>query len=121
MKILGENPRNPRNPGEDPRGRSLGKILGEDPGEDPRERSWGRSSGRSCRRSCGDLGEDLAEDPGEILGKILGYPSIQLLLKPKYLGSGRRGLELKEAYNQGHDVAHFLELRIKVIIYLNQG
>ena len=32
-KILGENPRNPRNPGEDPRGRSKGKIQGEDPGE----------------------------------------------------------------------------------------
>ena len=56
-----------------------------------------------------------------ILGKILGYPSIQLLLKPKYLGSGTHGLGLKGAYNQGHDVAHFLELRIKVIIYLNQG
>ena len=47
--------------------------------------------------------------------------SIQLLLKPKYLGSGTHGLGLKGAYNQGHDVAHFLELRINVIIYLNQG
>ena len=74
-KILGENPANPRNPGEDPRGRFKGKIFGE------------------------DLVEDLAEDSGEILGRIIGYPIIQLLLKPKYLGSGTHGLGLKEAYN----------------------
>ena len=77
-KILGEN--------------GILEILGKIQGEDLRGRSKGKIFGE-------DLVEDLAEDHGEILGRILGYPSIQLLLKPKYLGSGTHGLGLKEAYN----------------------